>query len=148
MRFIIFALSAFAALPLAAAIDGLAARKFVVKVAYTVRAYDAGRPVDENVGATILVWTTGAVDAARAVRPFRLTTGEAGVDALLEPALAKVTGFPLKTSLSATRMFKGAPPETLLITSTVSNIRTVDAPPHAFDRPRLEQAAEVRTPPQ
>jgi hypothetical protein len=34
-----------------------------------------------------------------------------------------------------------------LITSTVSNIRTVAAPPHAFDRRRLEQTSEVRTPP-
>lgn len=116
-------------------IDGFPTRKTVVKVSYVIHSGVRGAPVDETMGMTIQLWTTDALDASLAVRPLDLTTGEPAVDALLVPALAKVTGFPLKTSLSATRAFSYARPDTLLMTATVSDVGTVDAPPHAFDRP-------------
>jgi hypothetical protein len=123
------------------AMAGFPTHKYVVKVSFTIRESMYRSPVEEKFGATIEIWTTNAIDAALAVRSFDLTTGIAEVDALLVPALAKVSGFPLKTALSATRMFTGGQPETCVITATVSDIRTVAAPPHAFDRPPLLGAA-------
>jgi hypothetical protein len=119
------------------AMAGFPTHKYVVKVSFTIRESMYRSPVEEKFGATIEIWTTDAIDAALAVRGFDLTTGIAEVDALLVPALAKVSGFALKTVLSATRMFTGGQPETCLITATVSDVRTVAAPPHAFDRPPL-----------
>lgn len=115
-------------------IDGYAAHKYVVKLSFTIRE-SIGELVDEKFGATILVWTTDAIDPALAVHAVDLTTGIAEVDALLVPALAKISGFPLKTTYSATRAFTGGPPQTFVITAAVSDIRNVDAPPHAFERP-------------
>jgi hypothetical protein len=115
-------------------IGGLAARKYVVKVSFTVR-QDLGQLVDEHFGSTILVWTTDAVDASLGMHAGDLTTGVPEVDALLAPALAKIPGFPLKTTQSATRHFTGGQPQTSTFTATVSDIRTVDAPPHAFEVP-------------
>jgi len=117
------------------AIVGLATHKYVVKMSFGTHEDPSGTPVEARVGATILVWTTGAVDAALALRAVDLTTGIPEVDALLNPALAKIPGFPLRTVLTATRAFAGGRPQTITVTATVSDIRTAAAPPHAFERP-------------
>lgn len=115
-------------------IDGYATHKYVVRASYKMRE-DLGAPVEEQSGATILIWTTDAIDALLAMRLVDFATGEPEVDALLAPALAKIPGFPLKSTVSMTRMFIGGPPRITTVTATVSDIRTVDAPPQAFERP-------------
>ena len=73
-------------------IGGYTARKFVVKVSFTMRQDNA-------------------------------------------PALANIKGFPLKVVHSATHRFPGGRPQTSTSAVTVSDIETVAAPPHAFERP-------------
>jgi hypothetical protein len=130
------------------AIAGLATHKYVVKMSFGTREDLSGTSVDARVGATILVWTTGAVDAGLALRAVDLTTGVPEVDALLDPAIAKIPGFPLRTVLTATRAFADWRPQTITVTATVSDIRTVDAPPHAFEPPKgyVEQAPIIGAP--
>jgi hypothetical protein len=116
-------------------IDGYATHKYVVRASYETRE-DLGAPVEEQSGATILIWTTDAIDASLAVRLFDFATGVPEVDALLVPALAKIPGVPMKSTVSVTHKFVGGPLRITTVTITVSDIRTVDAPPHAFERPK------------
>jgi hypothetical protein len=113
-------------------VGGYPARKYVVRVSYGVREGRGAMRVDISYGATMIVFTTDALDLHRAVG---FKTGVPEVDAQLEPAFAKINGFPLKSTISATRMYAGGRPQAMTITATVSDIRTVDAPPHAFERP-------------
>ena len=112
------------------AADERSEAKSVVKVSFTTR-----EVVDVKHSETILVWTTTAVDPALAVRAISLITGIADVDVQLAPAITRIAGFPLKTTVSATRVYPGGRPQTIIVTATVSDIRSVDAPPHAFERP-------------
>jgi len=115
-------------------IDGYAAHKYVVRASYKMRE-DLGAPVEEQSAATILIWATDAIDPSLAVRLVDFATGVPDVDALLAPALAKISGFALKSTVSVTRMFVGGPPRVTTVTATISDVRTVPAPPHAFERP-------------
>lgn len=124
-------------------IDGYAAEKHVVKLSFTTRQKTPAGPLDAYAGETILIWTTEAVDVALAVPLVGFTTGLPEVDAQLAPALAKISGFPLKTVVAATHAYKGGPPQTTTVTATVSDLRTVAAAPHAFERP----AGYVQQPP-
>jgi hypothetical protein len=126
---------------------GYATHKYVVRASYKMRE-DLGAPVEEQSGATILIWTTDAIDASLAVQLVDFATGLPEVDALLAPALAKIPGFPLKSTVSVTHMFVGGPPRITTVTATVADIRTVDAPPHAFERPKdyVEQAPVIGAP--
>ena len=113
-------------------VGGYPARKYVVRMSYGVREGGGAMRVDISYGATMIVFTTDALDLHRAVG---FKTGVPEVDAQLEPAFAKIKGFPLKSTISATRMYAGGRPQVNTVTATVSDIRTVDAPPHAFERP-------------
>ena len=116
-------------------IGGLATRKYVVKTSFvTTSGRDAAR-LDMQHSATAILWTTDAVDAALAVPLIGFTTSFAEVDAQLAPLAAKITGFPLRVTLATTETFQGGRPQTFTMDATVSDIRTVDAPPHAFDVP-------------
>jgi hypothetical protein len=114
---------------------GYAAQKHVVRTSFAARQGRGAARIDLDYGATAIVTTTDAVDPALAPRTINLTTGVAAVDAQLEPALASIHGFPLKTVLSATRMYAGGRPQTNTVAATISDIRTVPAPPPAFERP-------------
>ena len=108
-------------------IGGFAVHKYVVKTSFMVREGQGAARIDALFGTTAIVWTT---------------------DALLNPALAKIPGFPLRTTLTATRAYRGGPPQTFTISATISDIRTVDAPPHAFEKPKgyVEQAPIIGAP--
>jgi hypothetical protein len=131
-------------------IGGFATRKFVVKTSFTIREDYRGTHVASQVGSTFLVWTTDAVDASLAWPSidFLAITNLPEVDAQLAPVLAKISGFPLKTVRAATRAYEGGARRTSNRTITVSDIRTVDAPPHAFEKPKgyVEQAPIVSAP--
>lgn len=115
-------------------VGGYTARRYVVTMSYAVREGSGAMRVDINYGATAIIWTTDIVDPALGIRTG-FATGVPEVDAQLEPAFARIKGFPLKSTISATRMYVGGRPQTFTITTTVSDIRTVAAPPHAFERP-------------
>jgi hypothetical protein len=120
----------------AEAIDGVATHKFVVKTSFRLREDYSGTPVDSQISSTLLVWTTDAVDPALAWKtPALAKTDVPDVDAQLAPVLEKIAGFPLKIVFTATRAYQQSRPQTHTMTITVSDIRTVDAPPHAFERP-------------
>jgi hypothetical protein len=129
-------------------IAGFHVRKYVVKSSFSVRQGRGAARIDALFGTTAIVWTTDAIDAALAVRVVDLTTGLPEVDAQLAPALAKIPGFPLKTTLTATRAYRGGPPQTFTIAATISDIRTIDAPPHAFEKPKgyVEQTPIIGAP--
>ncbi len=109
--------------------------KSVIRVSYTTHERYGSTKVDVLHSETILIWTTAAVDPALAVRVISLITGIAGVDAQLAPAITRIAGFPLKTTISATRAYVGGRPQTITVTAIVSDIRDADAPALAFERP-------------
>jgi len=117
------------------AVGGFAAHRYVLKTSYAVREGSGAARLDMQFDETAIVTSTDAIDAALAVRLVDLTTAEPEVDAQVVPALAKIAGFPLKTVLTATRVYVGGRPQTLTYSVTVSDIRTVAAPRHAFERP-------------
>ena len=109
--------------------------KFVIKVAFTTQEHFGSEKFDAKHSETILIWTTKDVDPALSVHAINLITGIAGVDAQLAPAITRIAGFPLKTTIAATRAYPGGRPQTITVTATVSDIRSADAPPQAFERP-------------
>ena len=69
------------------------------------------------------------------VSPVPIVTGRDEVDSVLAPKIAAIPGFPLKTLFVATRAYQGGMPQVEMVTATIDAIRTVTAPPHAFERP-------------
>jgi len=115
---------------------GMPSHKYVVRATYKLDNDVYGSPAMSDHGYTLFVWTTDKVDSALAYIPAtRWPTGIAAVDAQLAPKLAAVPGFPLKTVLIASRAFAGGMPQTLMNTTTITEIRTVDAPADAFAVP-------------
>jgi len=113
----------------------MATRKYVVKASFTTMSGRGAARIDIQHSATAMLWTTDAVDAALAVPLIGFSTGFAEVDAQLAPLAAKIIGFPLHVALTTSQAYQFGRPQTFTLDATVSDIRTVDAPPHAFDVP-------------
>lgn len=114
---------------------GYAVQKHVIRTTFGMRQGRGAALLDVDFGSTAIVTTTDDIDPKLAVRAVTLITGIAPVDAKMEPAITAIKGFPLKASLSATRMFAGGRPQINTVTASVSDIRAVPAPAHAFERP-------------
>jgi hypothetical protein len=110
-------------------------RKFVARSSYVLRGRINGDRVDASYGTTIVIWTTSEIDETLSMPSMPLTTGIGEVDAQLAPKLAAVHGFPLKTVISATRVFAGGLPQTEVLTMTVDGFATVTADAALFQRP-------------
>jgi hypothetical protein len=116
---------------------GVAARrKYTIQATYTLIETYSGTVVTAKQSITVSMWTSDALTGSMLVPPIHLASGRESLDAALAPKIAAVPGFPLKTLFVATRAYEGGAPQVEMITATVDAIRTVDAPPHAFDRPR------------
>jgi hypothetical protein len=116
-------------------LSGHKVRKFVARINYVLRGKISGERVDASCGATILIWTTSEIDEALSMPALTLTTGISEVDALLAPKLATVHGFPLKTILSATRVFAGGVPQTEMLAATADEFSATAADAALFQRP-------------
>lgn len=116
-------------------IAGHALRKFVVRIHFVTRETVNGDRIESTNGTTILVWTTVDYDEPLAAPSIPFTTGVSDVDAQLAPKLAAIHGFPLKTALSATRIFAGGTPQTAVLTAIVDEVQPATADAALFHRP-------------
>ena len=114
---------------------GFATRKHVIQATYTLVEDYSGTKVPAKQSITISLWTNDTIAGSMLVPPIHLASGRDEVDAVLAPKIGAVPGFPLKTLFVATRAFEGGMPQVEMMTATVDEIRTVAAPPHAFERP-------------
>ncbi len=116
-------------------LSGHKVRKFVARINYGLRGMINGERVDASHGTTIMIWTTSEIDETLSVTAVPLTTGISEVDALLVPKLAAVRGFPLKTVISATRVFAGGAPQTEVLTVTAGDFSSTSVDAALFQRP-------------
>ena len=121
--------------PSDATFAGLATRKYNVRATYTMVEDFYGTKVPAKQSITISLWTNYTIAGSMLVPPIRLASGRDEVDAALAPKIAAIPGFPLKTLFVATRAYQNGMPQVEMMTATVDAIRTVTAPPHAFERP-------------
>jgi hypothetical protein len=116
--------------------SGHKVRKFVARINYVLRGRVDGDRVDASYGTTIIIWTTSEIDESLSLPAIPLTTGISEVDAQLAPKLAAVHGFPLKTVISATRVFAGGGiPQMQVLTVTTGDFSTTTADAALFQRP-------------
>ena len=127
---------------------GLPVRKYTVIATYELAGEIGGTPLTSKHGINISLWTNDTLRGSMVVPPVDLATGVEAVDAQLASNVGRIPGFPLKTQLVATRAYAGGMPQVVITTVTVDDIRTVNPPPGAFERPRdyVNQAPVITAP--
>lgn len=116
-------------------IDGRTATKHVLRGEWVVMQDLGGTKLRQNLGLTILLWTTAELPAVPMERSFLGAGYEPPPDALTK-AFAAIQGMPLRLVIAATRMYEGGRPTTITTTTTFHDIQTVDVPASMFEIPK------------
>ena len=117
-------------------VAGLPTRKFVIRIRYWLEHEFPNEVVHTTVSGIWLLWTTAALEGRPCgIDPGALSTDIDGIDALLQPELAKIPGFPVMRQLSVThRIYRGTS-TTGIETLTLDGFEPVHPPASLFAVP-------------